>query len=131
MKNVMTQIKHKGVVRSEIEIPVYESFQDMLNNEEQEKILALFNKQNKIMIASNERSKFSVAKTGLKVQRQRGFEVLTTEDLAGVIGDAEALDALLLCDETQKKVREKYPELGLADAETVEDASNDTDEDEL
>ena len=107
MKELMKPVRTKGKVVSEVMCPVYETVDEILNSEPQERIVAVFNNGNHVRIMGNERAKFSGTKAGKKKRTQLAFNCLTTDELMSVAQDANKLAALLESDEIQARVDEQ------------------------
>jgi len=106
MKQVMKKVRHKGKVVSEIEVPIYESLEELADDMEETKILSIFNNGNHIRLMGNERAKFSTTTTGKKARMKIAFELLSTDELMAVAQNADALNEKLMSDEMQQRVDE-------------------------
>ena len=100
--------KEVGVV----DVPIYDTIDELIENETEEKILACFNQQNCIRIMGNERAKHTPGRVGKSVRMNVAFSVLTIEELTSVAGDPIALKTLLLSAEIQARVDAKLAEEG-------------------
>ena len=123
MKEEVRKVVHKGSVVGEVTVPVYESMEELMEKESEERILSMFNKQNCVRIAGNERAKHTEGRTGKKKRAQIAFNLLTSEELTAVTRDYDALQELLESDEVQARVDEYLsgtPEGATAEAETAE-----------
>lgn len=120
MENTLRKVRHKGEVVSEVNVPVYATFDELVNSEKQERIVSVFNNGNAVRIMGNERAKFSGTRTGKKKRLQMAFNCVSVEELMAVQGNADALNALLESEEVQARVDAKLQETG-ASVETAEE----------
>jgi hypothetical protein len=111
MKTLTTAVCHKAKKVGEVDVPVYESMEELIAGETQESILAMFNKANKIRIQGNERAKHAEGRTGKTKLRTLAFNLLTSDEVAKFAGDFAALQAFLDGADMQARVKE-YIETG-------------------
>lgn len=104
MRTITTDVNHKGRKVGSVDIPVYESIEELLDAESPEMILAMFNKANKIRIQGNERAKHTDARVGKQRRRALAYKLISTEELANYAGDFMALQAFLDSPEIQARV---------------------------
>ena len=124
MKEVAKKVRHKGKVVSEVNVPVYDTVDEILNSEPSERIVAVFNNGNHVRIMGNERAKFSGTKTGKKKRLQLAFNCLSVDELMSCAQDSGKLNQLLESDEVQARVDAMLAESG----ETVEEADAEEEE---
>jgi len=89
---------------SEVEVPVYETIDELLEHESEEHILNMFNKQNIIRLQGNERAKFKTTRAGKAKRRMLAFNTLTPEEISRFAGDFEGLQAYLDSPEVQARI---------------------------
>lgn len=106
MKETTQKVRHKSEVVGEVTVPVYETMEELMEKESAERILSMFNKQNCVRIAGNERAKHTEGRAGKKKRAQIAFNLLTSEELAAATGDYDALQALLESEDVQARVDE-------------------------
>ena len=123
MKETRKPVRTKGKIVSEVDVPVYDSVEEIINSEPSERIVAVFNNGNAVRIMGNERAKFSGVRTGKKKRMQIAFGLLTTEEMMSVAGDGAALESLLESDEIQARVT-----VHLEETEGVSDDADDADD---
>lgn len=104
MKEETKKVMHKSTQVGEVTVPIYESFEELQNSEEEAHILNMFNKQNMVRIMGNERAKHGGTKAGKKKRMQLAYNLLTTVQLTEVAQDYDALQALLDSPEIQAQV---------------------------
>lgn len=113
MKNVTKKVRHgkdeggKSKVVAEVDLPVYETVDELIGSETDKAIVAMFNNANHIRIMGNERAKFSGTATGKGKRREMGFNCLSTDELMSVAQDAVALEALIFSEDVQARVDAK------------------------
>ena len=125
MKTVTKKVRTKGKVVSEIDLPVYESVDEIMGSEPADRIVAVFNNGNHVRLMGNERAKFSGTRTGKKKRLRLAFNCLTTEELMQVAGDDAKFEALLESDEIQARVDAKLQEMGAVDDDDGDDEGDD------
>jgi len=125
IKKVRTKVGGETKVVSEISVPIYESVEELINSESEERIVSVFNKGNHIRIMGNERIKFSEGKKSVKALRNAAFNLLTTEELMSVAQDAAKLEALLDSAVIQKRVQDQLSNVETTDNETTDNETTD------
>ena len=118
MKEEISKVSHKSKVVGEVTVIVYETVDELLANEAPDRILAMFNKQNKIRIQANERSKHSESKGGKSKRKEIAYNLLTTQEITQYAGKWDALQDFLVSPEMSARVDE---ELGITGADEPED----------
>ena len=121
MREVLKQVKTKNKVVAEVNVPVYETVEEIINSESAERIIAVFNNGNHVRIMGNERAKYSGTKTGKKLRRKMAFNCLTTDELMARAQDSDALEAFLNSPEIQARVDAQIAAEG-GEVEAVETA---------
>lgn len=106
MKELPKKVMHKQTVVGEVTVPVYETLSELTENEIEERILSMFNKQNAVRIMGNERAKHAIGRAGKKKRMGIAFNLLDSEELATVAGDFDALQGLLESKDVQARVDE-------------------------
>jgi len=102
--------KSKKVVAT-VEVPIYENLQELIDNEPEDKIVNLFNKQNIINIQAAERQKHtSNKKLGKKKYLEVAYSTLTHEELVEHAGNYDDLMNFLQSDEIKARVEAKLAE---------------------
>ncbi len=104
MKTETKKVRHKSQVVCEVDVPIYESVDEIINSEPPERIVSVFNNGNHVRIMGNERAKFSGTRTGKKKRTQMAFNTLTVEELMACAQDSAALEKLLESEEIQARV---------------------------
>src|SRR5690554_2083353 len=94
MKSKEIEVKSKSRTVATVEVPVYDSLQEAIEHEGEEKVLELFNQQNKTNIMNAARTA-ATQKLSKSVLRDRAFAELTVEEFQSVAGDQEALKRLI------------------------------------
>ncbi len=112
MKEVLKKVRHKSQVVAEVNLPVYETVDEIIEYVTAEQIVAVFNNGNHVRIMGNERAKFSGTKTGKKKRNQLAFNCLSVDELMGVAQNAEAMQELLDSPEIQARVDAQLVEAG-------------------
>lgn len=107
MQTERKKVMHKGQHVGDVDVPVYETIDELLASEENSRILSMFNKQNRIRIMGNERVKHTGERAGKKKRARIAFSVLTDEELASVARDYSALEILLNSEDVQARVDEQ------------------------
>jgi len=120
MKTVVSEVRttdkatRTQKVVGTVEVPIYENLDELRASVKEEKIVALFNKMNKIEIQANERSKHSTEKGGKQLRKKVAFELcmldpsLKDELLSAAgTGNIEAMDTFLFSDKVQQLVDAK------------------------
>ena len=85
MKTIEAEVKTGKPLKvvGVVEVPEYENVDELIATESSERILSMFNKQNKIRIMGNERAKHQVGRIGKNKRFEIGFELLFNEDVEG------------------------------------------------
>ena len=104
MKTENSEVKHKGVIVATIEVPVYDTLDEIIAAHDEATIVDMFNKQYKIALQAKARNKFTEARTSKKAMRIKAFNLLTNEELARFAGDFVALEAFLESQEMMKRL---------------------------
>ena len=97
-------------VVGEVDIPVYDTIDELIENEDEAIILSLFNQQNAVRLMGNERAKHTMGRIG----KGRRFEiaynllrdVVSEEEFMEAIGNIETLKSLIASDKVQLAVDE-------------------------
>ncbi len=116
MKTVTKKVRHKTKVVAEIDVPVYDNVQEIVDSEPDERIIAVFNNGNHVRLMGNERAKHSGVRTGKKLRNRIAFETLTIDEIMSCQGDGVKLEQLLDSPEIQARIDVKI-------AETSDDTS--------
>ncbi len=106
MKKVMSIVYHKKQKVGEVEIPVYDTLEELLQSEKPEVIVARFNKGNKITLQGNVRSKGHSTKGKKEQLKQLAFKLLTSDEIVSFAGRYNELEAYLVSDEMQARVQD-------------------------
>ncbi len=129
MKQITKKVRHgkeesgAGKIVAEVELVIYETVQEILDNEPEERILAVFNNGNHVRLMGNERAKFSgTVGGGKKARNVAAFNSLTAEELYAVQGDIEKLNTFLQSPAIQARVDAALAEIAPAETETIEAA---------
>ena len=115
MKEELKKVRHKSKVVGEVMCPTYETVQEILDAEPEERILAMFNNANTVRIMGNERAKHSGVRTGKKARTEMAIGLLTVDELVSCAGDGAKLTALVESDDIQARVDAKIAEDGVDD----------------
>jgi len=110
MKTEMKKVRTGGNIVSEIEVPIYENVDEIAENEDAGRILAMFNNANVIRLMGNERAKFQPQRAGKQRRFELGYNVLTADEAMSVTGDIQALKELIESDEIQERIDAKLAE---------------------
>lgn len=129
MKEVTKDVKTKGKTVGQVTVNHYETVQELVENESEERILGMFNKQNLIRMMGNERAKHGEGRIGKQKRTKIAYGCLTLEEAASVAQDYDALQELLNSDEIQARVDAKLAEDAPAEAESAEEDDDDLDDD--
>lgn len=112
MKNVLKKVKYGGKEVGSVNVPIYETIDELANNEAAESILARFNQGNAIFLMGQERNKHKPATVGKRNRAFIGFNVLTQEEIASCKGDPTALRNLIESEAVQARIDEYLEEQG-------------------
>jgi hypothetical protein len=121
MKAKKVQVRTKGKVVSEIEVPVYATLDEIMEAENATKIVKMFNKANIIELQNEERNKYSGTKAGKLKRRRAAFNLLKAAEIAQFEGDMDKLIEYLESAEMQNRADEELARTG----EVVEAAAAD------
>ena len=97
-------VRTAGKIVAQVEVPVYETIDELIAEVDSARILAMFNKQNCIRIQGNERAKFQPKRMGKVALLDAAFNNLTAEECNNFAGNAVGLRAFLESDEIQARV---------------------------
>jgi len=105
MKIVTTPVRHKGQHVGDVEVPVYDTLEEIVEAHKETEIVELFNKQLKVQLQGKLRAKNSEASAGTKkALRQKAFNLLTNDEVAQYAGDFEGLSEFLTSPEMVARV---------------------------
>lgn len=125
MEEVLKQVKHKGKVVGEVLCPLYTTVDEILEAENAERIVAVFNNGNHVRIMGNERAKHSGVRTGKKKRTEMAFSCLTIDEMTSCATDGRPdpakLQTLLDSPEVQARVDAKIAEEGPVDEVETEE----------
>lgn len=107
MKTEMCKVRHKSQVVAEIEIPEYESLEELTGAVAADVIVEKFNKANKIDLQAAARSPFSEKKAGKQRRAAVGFDLLTTEEIQNFVGNHAGLMEFMESPEMQVRIDDK------------------------
>lgn len=94
MKTEMSKVRHKSEIVAEIEIPIYENFDELTAAVAADVIVDKFNKANKIDLQAQARAPFS-EKAGKSKRAAIGFDLLTTDEIVSFAGNHAGLQVFL------------------------------------
>jgi len=104
VKDVRTGGKKVGVV----EVPIYETVDELTATEDKSRILSMFNKQNAVRIMGNERAKHTLARVGKGKRFEIGFnllpDIVSKEVIDAAIGDINKMKELVNTQDVQDAV---------------------------
>jgi len=106
MKEVTKKVKYNGEEVGTCVIPIYETAEELVENETAENLLAQFNKGNTVYLMGVERNKHKPATAGKQKRAFIGFNVLTTDEITSCQGDPDALKTLIESAEVQTRIDE-------------------------
>lgn len=118
MKTEMKKVRHKGQVVDEIEVPIYETMDELRAGVADAVVVDLFNKANVIALQATARSPYSEKKVGKQKRQSVGFDLLTTEEIMSFAGNHAGLLAFLDTPDMQQRIDEK---LGVTDEDGDDD----------
>lgn len=124
MKQEMKKVRHKGQVVDEIEVPIYETMDELRAGVADAVIVDLFNKANVIALQATARAPFGEKKAGKQRRTAVGFDLLTTDEIMGFAGNHAGMLAFLDTPEMQQRIDEQ---LGVTDEDDAT-AEGSTDE---
>ena len=104
MKSVIKNVKYDGKLVGSVNIPLYETLQELSDSESTEHILNMFNKGNTINLQRIERDKHKPASTGKQARTFIGMSLLTTEEAQACCMDPEKLKELIDSTEVQDRI---------------------------
>jgi len=103
MKTVLSKVRHKGQVVAEIDIPIYETFDELMAAVAGNVIVDKFNKANKIDLQAAARSPFS-EKAGKQKRIAIAFDLLTTDEIISYVGNHAGLVQFMDSPEMQARI---------------------------
>lgn len=118
MKTDVRQVRtgKPSKVVGEVEVPVYETTDELLENEDVSRVLSMFNKQNAVRIMGNERAKHTLARVGKGKRFEIGYnllwQTLTPEEANECVGNIEKLKEVMASDVMQKAIDDFLAEAG-------------------
>jgi hypothetical protein len=80
---------------SQIEVSIYETAQELIDNVDESVILAKFNKMNVIDLQASERAKHQPGRVGKSVKMKLAFNYCTQEEILACDGDYDKFQTLL------------------------------------
>ena len=95
MQTVTKEVKTKGAVVAEVEIPIYENLDELIEAVDEKVIVERFNHANTIAIMGTERQKHTPTKMGKTKKMRLAFNMLTPEEAMSAAGDYDKLQELL------------------------------------
>ncbi len=105
MKTELKKVRHAGEVVGTVDIPVYGNMEELVDNETDERILNMFNKQNAVRIMGNERAKHTPTVMGKGKLWDMAFNTLTPEEAASYAGKVDELKEFLEGDVIAERVK--------------------------
>ena len=96
MRNEIKEVKSKSKIVGTVEVTIYETVEELIDNVEESVILANFNKSNVIAAQAAERTKHTPGKMGKSKKLKMAFNLLTSDEMISCQGDFEALEALAI-----------------------------------
>ncbi len=112
MKEETRKVRHAGEVVDEVSVPVYETVDELVNAETEERVLAMFNKQNAVRIMGNVRAQHTPSRMGKGKMWDLAFNMLSPEEAASFAGNVEGLREFLESDEIAERVKKSLEEGG-------------------
>ncbi|MHA2087322.1 MAG: hypothetical protein ACW972_03535 [Promethearchaeota archaeon] len=104
MNEVTKNVRYDGKVVGTVVIPIYESVEELAENETSANILAQFNKGNTVYLQGIERNKHKPATAGKQKRAFIGFNLLSIEEAQSCQGDPDALKSLIESAEVQARI---------------------------
>lgn len=80
MRKEVKEVKHKGKVVGSVEVPIYESIEELTKSVDAAMVLDLFNKQNVIRLQGIERNKHTTPTAGKEARRMLAFNLIFSKD---------------------------------------------------
>lgn len=124
MKTVSSKVRHKGQIVDTIDIPIYETIEELQADVANDVIVDKFNKMNKIDLQAAARAPYSEKKVGKGRRMAVGFDLLTTEEIQQFVGNHAGLTKFMESPEMEARINEK---LGVTDDEDGEDTGSEFD----
>lgn len=112
MKTDTKEVKTKGKVVATIDIPIYESLDELMESVDEKVIIERFNNANTIALMGAERQKHQPTKMGKSKKMAMAFNLLTPEEAMSCAGDYAKLQELL-----ETKLPEVEAQLAIEDSE--------------
>lgn len=103
MKHEVSKVRHKGSIVAEIDIPIYENFDELVLTVAADVIVDRFNTANKIALQGAARAPFS-EKAGKAKRAAIGFDLLTTDEIVSFAGNHAGLQAFLQSPEMSERI---------------------------
>lgn len=113
MQNVEKDVKLGGNIVGTVNVPIYDTVDELIDAEDDSRILACFNGGNKIRIMTAERTIHQDKPLSKQKKLMLGLAALTTDELQQVAGDMDAMQDLALSDDVQSRIA--TPETATAD----------------
>jgi len=110
MRTVTKAVHHKGRHVGDVDVPVYETVDELIAAESEQTILNMFNKQNAIRLQANERAKHTEGRMGKQKRRELAFNLLSADEIAQFSGNMAGLQEYLDSEEMQRRVAESQAE---------------------
>lgn len=106
MKEEIKKVRYDGKEVGTVTVPIYETVEELAENETSDNILAQFNKGNTVYLQGIERNKHKPATAGKQKRAFIGFNLLTTEEAIECREDADpdALRKLIESEAVQKRI---------------------------
>lgn len=127
MKSETKKVRTGGNVVGEVEVPTYENLDELIEKEDESRILSCFNNGNAVRIMGNERAKHTLSRIGKTKRFEIGYELLTEDEQKEIIGSIDKLKEVINRDEVQKRIDDYLAEQA---GGTDEAASAEADEEE-
>lgn len=104
MQQVTKSVKTKGKTVGHVEVPQYESVEELVEHECEAEIIRLFNKMKVIDEQAKLRNQFSEGRTTKKALMKAAYNLLTVDEISKFEGDFDALQRFLQSDEMKQRV---------------------------
>jgi len=108
MQEKLTKVRTGGAVVGEVVVPIYENLDELMEKESEERILSMFNKQNSVRIAGNERAKHTLARVGknrrFEIAYNLLWDILEPDEVKAVLGNIEKLKEVIASKRVQDAV---------------------------
>ncbi|KKL68760.1 hypothetical protein LCGC14_2121780 [marine sediment metagenome] len=88
----------------QVDVPIYESTDELIASEDEERILTMFNNANRVRIMGNERAKHQLKSVGKNKRFELGYELLTDDELRECVSSIETLKAKINSQELQDRI---------------------------